>query len=347
MQSINGWIESDFNRALKMAKLPDISSANIGKLIFGKQVVGEVNQYLAYISTARKYSAKLSSGKPEKETPPRLKGQDIYFYNANARPDFWIKKIDLSGSTEAGLELTGLIENIVSDQRQIGKATTVAIQGRDKQTEFSLNGDLNYLDEIPQETFSMLYNGFPLNGMKIADSPVLPRSITKGSGRMSSQLALKGSQINSTTRFNGSGVGFEFAQKDNPDKFTQLMHGAFADISALSFTARVSGTQSNLKFNLDSNLDDLLMAKMRESVSGELEKARTKIRERIQDETDKYRSQLDKTIAENEARLQAEVNKYRSMLDARTQEIEAKKKEIEKQKNKLGDKVKDALKGLF
>lgn len=86
--SVDDWIKDDYKSAMSMAKLPDIDAQNIGKMIFGKQLVDQVNTYLGYAQQARRYSEKLISDETKDKNPPRLKGQDIYFYNKNARPDF-------------------------------------------------------------------------------------------------------------------------------------------------------------------------------------------------------------------------------------------------------------------
>ena len=98
---VDNWIQDDYTRALSLARIPQINAQNIGKLLFGHRVVDMFNNYLSYIALAREYTSGSEANEPEKQSPPRLQGQDIYFYTKNARPDFWIKKMNISGLTES------------------------------------------------------------------------------------------------------------------------------------------------------------------------------------------------------------------------------------------------------
>jgi len=124
---VDDWVKNDYAQAFSLAKIPEINAENIGKLLFGQGVVTQLNTYLGYIATARRYAGSSDSDKPEKKSPPRLKGQDIYFYNKHARPDFWIRKANLSGQTESKIAWEGIIRNIVTDQRLINSPTEIAV----------------------------------------------------------------------------------------------------------------------------------------------------------------------------------------------------------------------------
>ena len=148
LSDVDNWIKADYEQSMSLAKLPDFNTQNIAKLIFGKRIVNQVNTYLNYFATARHYAGKFKSDDPKKENPPRLKGQDIYFYSKEARPDFWIKQIKLSGQTPDKLSLAGDVHHIVSDQHIIGETTDFKVGGSTKTgLNLSANGELNYLDE--------------------------------------------------------------------------------------------------------------------------------------------------------------------------------------------------------
>jgi len=44
---VDDWIQDDYTRALSLAKIPEINAQNIGKLIFGRRVVDQFNNYLS------------------------------------------------------------------------------------------------------------------------------------------------------------------------------------------------------------------------------------------------------------------------------------------------------------
>ena len=182
IDNVENWIAEDYSRAFSLANIPEINAENIGKLIFGKNLVNQISTYLGYAALAREYthSNGSDSDTPKEKSPPRLKGQDIYFYNKNARPDFWIKKLNLSGQTESDLSWEGLATNIVSDQRQIGATTDIAIQGKNAGgVKLDLKGILNYLDPEPAESFEVKYSGFSLANYPLSASRMLPNKIKK------------------------------------------------------------------------------------------------------------------------------------------------------------------------
>jgi uncharacterized protein (TIGR03545 family) len=347
---VDDWVKGDYERAMAMAKLPDLNLQNIGKMIFGARLVSQVNQYLKYAATAREYGNKFKSDKPEKQSPPRLKGQNIYFYNKNARPDFWIKNITLSGQTNDGIGLKGEVKNIVSDQRQIGKTTDIFISGsKENAAAIAFNGVLNYLQEQPSELFNLKYSGFSLANTTLSASKLLPNKIQKGTGSVEANFMLQGDQLEGQIKFIGSNLTFDFGDQAVPkNKFDEIVQSIVHSINVIDLVAKIKGTKDDLAFSLNSNLDDLFIKKTKEILSTEVEAAKNKLKARVDAEVTKQRQKLDSLIKEKESQLTAEVEKYEQLIKQQTTMVEAKKKEIEKSitKNKgtLEKKAKDLLK---
>jgi len=250
---VDDWIEDDYSRALSLAKIPEINAQNIGKLIFGRRVVDMFNNYLGYVTLAREYTNSGEDDQP-KQSPPRLKGQDIYFYNENARPDFWIKKMDISGLTESKIAWAGLVKDVVSDQRLIGNTTEISIGGKnDEGTELSLDGVLNYLQPEPAESFSLNYSGFTLANYKLSDSPILPNKLSQGRGSVETVLDLKGNTIDGEISFSGNHLSFEFVDaKKEQNKLEEVMQSILKGINSVDFLAKVEGESDNLNFSISS-----------------------------------------------------------------------------------------------
>ncbi len=347
---VDDWISADYQRAMSMAKLPDLNMQNIGKMIFGTRLVNQVNYYLNYAGMARAYTDKFKSAEPGKESPPRLKGQNIYFYNKNARPDFWIKNMILSGQTNDGIALKGEVKNIVSDQRQIGKTTEFFVGGsKETAAAIALNGVLDYLQDQPVEQFNLKYDGFSLANTSLSESKLLPNKIQKGFGTIDASLSLHGDQVESQIKFTGNKLSFDFGdQEQSKNKFDQIVQSIVRSIDMIDLVARIKGTQDDLAFSLNSNLDDLFVNKTKEILSKEVDEAKNKIKARVDTEVAAQRQKLDNLIKEKESQLTAQVEKYEQMVNQQQAVIETKKKEIEKSitrdKGKLEKKAKDLLK---
>jgi len=347
---VDDWVAADYKSALSMAKLPEINTQNIGEMIFGENVVGQFSEYLGYVGEARTYANKMKSDDPDKQDPPRLKGQDIYFYNQHARPDYWIRNIDLSGKTEKEINLSGFVRNIVSDQRQIGTPTEFDIKGSsEKGAKVEMTGTLNYLEETPKENFNMLYAGFSLANTKISESDLLPSAVKKGLGKIESTVSLSGDNIDGKVKFVGQNLEFDLSRQPKPkNKMDEIIQSIVKSIDMLDVVMAISGKGDDLKFRINSNLDDLFVKKMNAILSGEVSAAKKKLKSKIDKEVNKYKSQLNGMIADKENIIKSEIKKYEDMINKQKDSINKKKKEIEdkikKEQGKQLNKVKDLLK---
>jgi uncharacterized protein (TIGR03545 family) len=346
---VDDWINDDYSRALSLAKIPEINAENISKMIFGERMVNQITTYLDYITTARKYSSGSDSDKPEKESPPRLMGQDIYFYNKNARPDFWIQKLNLTGQTSDNISLSGLVNNIVSDQRQIGKTTEINLEGKnDRDVKFALNGILDYLSETPGENIALHYSGFSLADYQISKSKLLPNKVESGKGNLRTKVTLKGDQINGEISFVGEKLKFSMAgSKEELNDIEEIIQSVIKSISSVDVSAKLSGTSNNLKFAIKSNLDKLLMDKIGSIVNERFEKAKKEITQRVDAEIGKYRTELDNLMKDKDRQLQKEMDKYKQMLESEKNRANVKKKEIEDIYEKEKSKIQDQIKNYF
>jgi uncharacterized protein (TIGR03545 family) len=347
---VDDWIKEDYSRALSLAKIPDINAENISKIIFGESFVNRITTYLDYIATARKYTSGSDSEIPEKESPPRLAGQDIYFYNKNARPDFWIRKLNLTGQIENNIRLGGLVNNIVSDQRQIGQTTEIDLEGKNDQgVRLILNGILDYLSEEPGENINLQYSGFSLADYQISKSKLLPNKVESGIGIVQSKIALRGDQIEGEVSLNGKKLKFDMSGLNNDlNEIEGIIQSVLKSISEVDVSAKVWGTSDNLHLSIKSNLDNLLMDKIGTIVNERFEKTKKEITQRVDDEIGKHRTELEKVMTEKENLLQSEMDKYKQMLDKEKNRADVKKKDIEdiyeKEKSKIEDKIKDFFK---
>ncbi|HEM48926.1 MAG TPA: TIGR03545 family protein, partial [Caldithrix sp.] len=353
LKQVDKWIKSDYERARSMAKLPDFSVGNIGMMLFGEQAAGRFNTYLGYAATARKYANKTKSDKPEKVKPPRLKGQDIPFPDKNARPDFWIKRLSLSGQTSDQLKLKGEVINITDNQQFIGKPTEADISGtRDDGAQLSLNAVFDYRNELPMETYNVNFTGFSMANTQLSKSSMLPNKLKTGTGNVLTSLKLEGESIKGKIDFVGDKLVFEFNEaKAKKNKIEQIIRDVLEGIKKIEFIAYVSGTRDDLDFRLSSNLDEEISKGLKASIAKEIEAARKKIEQRIDKEVGKYREQLDEVVKDKEAQLKAELDKYQEKVDQQRAKVDAKKKEIEdkidSEKKKLEKKAKNKLKNLL
>ena len=344
-----GWIKSDYKSALSEAKLPEFTAENIGKILFGKRIVSNLNQYLGYINTVREYYSGTESGDEEKvDDPPRLEGQDVYFYEENADPDFWLKNLDLSGVVGSNLNIAGTITDIVSDQRLIGKPTVFDISGGDDREQLSIEGALSYFSVVPSEKFIVSYLGMDLSGVKLSDSKLLPNTFSKGTGDLHAELNLEGESIEGVINFNAKNIAYNL-EKENVKAadLEKMVRKLISKVVEVDFTARIYGTQNEMKFSIKSNLDKLFTDNLKSMLGEEVDKLKTKINEKIDSVTAKYKNQLYGIVDKQQSKLNESLKKFGlqsvdldNLLNSKTGELDKKKKELEGSlKKKLLDKI--------
>lgn len=349
---IQSWIEDDYKQALRMAKLPELSRQNIARMLFGSALVHRFEQYLDYLQTTRHYLNKIQSDKPAKEKPPRLKGQDIYFYSPNGRPDFWLQHILLSGQTNDGLQLSGVLTDLISDQRFINRPTIIKIKGQSAgNRSFVLEGTLNYLNKTPHEIFNIEYAGFSLNNTQISNSPYLPSKVQKGVGNFQAKVELIGDTVLSEINFVARRLSFAPTTSQKLTYAQQLVMESLQQISLLDVKARITGQAGHWQIKINSNLDDLLLAQFKKKLSGELAKTQARLRQEIEKRTKPAQQKFLAFVEQKQQWLQLQVNKHEQQLKKIESELKQRQDEINNriktEKKKASKQVQKKLKSLF
>ncbi len=355
---ISGWIQQDYRRVLNLAQIPDISVRNVAKLLFGRQILDRIENATGYVGTARYYMSKVKSGKPEKEKKPRQRGQDIFFSAKRSWPKFWVQNTSLTGTILNGLQISGTISNIVSDQNLIGKPTVVEIGGtrRDKAS-VKLTGSLDYTGDTPAEKFELGIRQMPLANVQLTDFALLPSRIARGKGDISARLNFEGSSFTSDIDFTASNVQFDFAalpENINP-KIAELSRSIAQSINTIDLQATAKKSGEQFSFAINSNLDNLIAGRVKSLISGEVEQARQKLENRVRDEVATYRRQVEDLITAKEGEIRSRIEQVETEIQQRRRQLEAKKKELQERldaqkkalQDKLGKEAKDKLKNLL
>lgn len=349
IKQVDEWVATDYANILDKAQIPDLSAQNIGKMLFGESIINRFNEYLGYAAIARKYGVKLKSDKPEKEDPPRFKGQDIYFYRQNARPDFWLKNMNISGEYD-GLVLGGKALDIVSDQRLINKQTELEIAGSQNPVrEFAFNGNLNYLEDIPSEKFNLKYSGFSLNNISISESNMMPGKIESGIGSINALLDMEGDEIRSEISFAGDKLVVAQDESYKPaNKMQSIISETILSVTEMSVKAQITGKKDDYSISVKSNLDDLLAQKLKSIASREVNEAKEKLKNKLDQKITKSREELNSIVTTNKQKIEQQLDQYKQQIDDNMAMLNEKKKSVEdkidKEKKKAGNKLKDALK---
>jgi uncharacterized protein (TIGR03545 family) len=142
-KTLDQQIKTDISTIKTRFKIPKIDAASFTKSLFMSYLTPHMQKLDNYKALATKYLppkyAKMVNGeKIESEADdriqphPRNEGVIYEFPRTNGYPMFWIQKISLSSKSNSKADygdFTGLISNVTSNQRQIGKPTIIKING--------------------------------------------------------------------------------------------------------------------------------------------------------------------------------------------------------------------------
>jgi uncharacterized protein (TIGR03545 family) len=219
------------------------------------------------------------------------------------------------------------------------------MQGQGKNNAaLTINGEFNYLGELPTEVVNATYRGISLRNTKITDSDLIPNKLANGTGAIRAALTMKGDQILSDIGFIGSDITY-VTDKVPTNRWKKLFYEAVTDLNTLTVDVQLKGTAANYAMSLNSNLDQALAAALKKSVNKEIEKAKKKLTDRVDKEVAKYRSKLDGFVQGKEKAIRDQLKKYDKEIAKYTKMADDKTKKIEEEiKNKGTKKLKDLLK---
>lgn len=340
---VDDWIEDDYQRALSMAKLPDLSAQNIGKALFGENLLGDYAAYLEYVALAREYGSRLFDD--DEAEIPRYEGIDFDFTDKYDFPGFWFKNIKLSGTTNAGLSLSGQLENVSSAQSKTGQPLTFELGGRDENNvSLSLNGEFNYLEETPRESFVLNYDGFTLSKARLSGSELLPYELQSGIGELNVEFSIIGRRLDSRIDYLTRDLSFNFESAGEPNnRLESLVRTAIGSTDNIDITALIDNMDGPLRVRVRSNVDELFMNALRQTVSQEIELARQRIEAEVQSRVEGKKEELAAFKEEKEAEIRARYDTLQAKVQEQIDAVEAKKEELEEKKKELEDAIRNRI----
>lgn len=340
---VDEWVTDDYRRAMSLAKIPDLSAQNIGKLLFGENLLGDYAAYLTYIETAREYSSRLADDGTEKRE--RYEGVNYEFTDKYNWPDLWIRKIEVSGSTNNGIDLEGLVTDISNDQKQSGAPTLIDISGEGASGDrLTLEGELDYTEQDPRESFEMVYSGFNLKDTRISPSELLPYKLREGTGTVRAELDIVSRRIDSEISYIAENVSFDLGSAEGKNRIQDLIRSAISSTDRINVTGLIDNTEGPLRVRLRSNLDDLFVQALRETVSREITQAREKIENEVESRVEGKKEELIAFKQEKEAELRERAAEIRTKIDEQLKVVEEKQKALEEKKKELEDSLKNKIK---
>ncbi len=318
-------------------KLPTLDAKNLSQSLFGMDVLGQLQQARGYMEQARQYMPAKSAKAEEQPAPRNLhKGRDYAFGHPKGYPAFWLRRARLTSTLPGGKGLTGEITDVATDQPLVGRPMVAKLQGEMPQqgvTGIKAELVIDHTKPAAVERLAVSVGQYGVAGRSLVNSPNLTLAFAEASAGASFTAELRGEQVDIKANNQFRDVDFEMTAPSPVVR--EMMHASLDGLKTVDMNARVSGTWSDLKWNLSTNLGDAMARGMKRYLQDKMDEARKRIQAQVDARIAAQRAKLMKRRDEMEARLRSVVAEKQAQIDKLRAELEAKRKELEDKKAAL------------
>jgi len=355
-EQLRVWADNDYRALLKKARLPDLTFASAGRLLFGNSVLRQMDRIWTVVETARR----LMPAKTEKKKPVKTgrRGRTILFTPKHGFPSFLMRHMHVSGrtgtgSSDAGVNLSGDIRGITSQPRIYGNPAVLDLSGSNADgTALSLYGLFDHTLVQFRDTMRIRLTGLPVvrTGLSISDK--FPVALSSGSADMTAAVAAGPSSLGVTLDFSVNNASFDTGPESR-DLFIQTVQQICARLSTVTVRAVMTADTAGYSLRIDSNLDKELAAALRSMGSKALADAEKRLHAHISDLQKKHAQQLSPLTAQIQSSSLAPVLAYADSTAAMNTVLQGfleKAQKTLKEKSGTGNlegKAKDLLEGLL
>ncbi|MBC7419945.1 MAG: TIGR03545 family protein [Bdellovibrio sp.] len=345
-KNLDAQIKKDIDTLKSRFKIPKIDAASFAKSLFTDYLRPITQKIDRYKDMAEKYLppkfARMVKGenKPEKDEDAiqphaRAAGVTYEFPIKNGYPLFWIQKIRISSTSNAQADygdFKGLISDVTSNQRQIGRPTTLDIKGDFKSknvTGITAYAELNNTAAEPLIKFTFGVASYVLQNLELMKSPDGQISIPKSNTSLQASGEIAGFKtydIKFKNQFNN--VSFNVATADKT--VNEILTQTLSTVNQFDLVASAKGPLANLDIEISSSLGADLQRSFENLLKGKIADANDKLQKSINAEIGKLKDQLDGQTSAIKNQAQGEINKVQAQLEGQKKLAEEKVNEAKK-----------------
>ncbi len=332
-------VKSDYKEIEAVAKIPDIDTKNMAAFIFGESVVKRVNRFIEISKKIAYYKKKLNQLNQKNQKPDRQEGEYIEFSDKYNFPNFWIKHTLFSGDLDSETNISGSIDDIVSNQQLINATTKATIDGKLSQNRsFQVNAKIDMREKNNPDHYDLVYNNLPMRNINFSGTNLFPYKIEKGRAAVDSKLEITGGKFKGNLNLQGEKVIFQKTTSKNT-RIIDLIDQTVQNLDNLTLSAKFS----NNNFHLNSNIDNIFNKELKNYINKNVAAAKKQLRGEI-DKKVKSAEQEFYTFKKNStADVEKKINTLQREIDKYLEELDNKKSKTEKEIKKKGQKALDDL----
>ncbi len=356
--SVDKNLQKDIDRAKQLAHLKDLNVKDVSLILFGEPLVRKVEKILGYVALARKYipSTSLTKSKPEKTSPPRLKGQDIYFPFHYRYPKFLLRNAKFSAATAAGdtakaYFIEGNLTGLTNQPAVYGLPTKLNFNlMRVDGNRYAISSSFDHREEIPRDTVKLQAKNFRMGKIMLKKQKYFPIALSANKGDVELAGLFIGDKIDLSLNLVASPVKFIF-ENEAKEKVSKIIRDVLNGINQINLNAELIGETQDYQLKMNSNVDKVLANQIKLTLAKNLREAQLQVENYVRQQADLRRQKVEEVVRKNREALLAKMDMAKKMIEEKQKEFDEKKKQLEQkleeEKKKLENKAKNKLKQMF
>ncbi len=318
--------QRDYAFARGLLKLPTLDAPEIGLALFAPSAVAQFQRALYWTQLAKAHMPPGLQPRAD-DGPPRRRrsGSTVRFPRERALPGFLLRTAELSflldPTAAQPKRYAGRLTGLTSDPAVYGRPTLFEASA----PAVTAGAMLDHVHATARDTAGATIQGVKLSPMHL---PSLPMTLDPGQGTTQLGFALRGDTIRARWGIRSTHVRWSRDSAARSSTGADLLWRTLSGITDLQVDAGVTGTLSQPRLVVRSNLDDAIAARLRTMLGEEAAVAERKLRAEVD-------RQVDPAIAPVRARvttLQTDVTKrladQRARLDQAQKDLEARLREL-------------------
>lgn len=350
-------IKKDIQDIEARLKIPKLDAKNLTQAVFmqyASPYLAKVNRYKATADQYLPPNLLKKKGQDEAEIKPhpRAHGVVYEFGKPNAYPMFWLKRIKISSeANEAGQgKIQGLVTDITSNQKLIGKPTVIDIEGDFPSNKiYGLKTKIS-LDGRPEPSlidFTFNVRDYFLASTQLIQSSDVDLALEQSNIQVQSSGSLVGLNVlNYKMEQNLRQAKYDVNAKN--EVLAEVLKETFAKLPQININLALTGSLPLPSLNLTSNFGSELEKGLRLQVQRKIDEAKKSIEAMIRSKIGDQKSKLDQQYSAFKNQFESEVKKVQILIEAEKKSAENKantsKKSAEADaRKKLEDEARKAL----
>ena len=321
--------QRDYAFARSLLKLPSLDAPEIGVALFAPSAVAQFERALYWTQLAR---AHMPPGLlPRADAGPqraRRAGTTVRFPREHALPGFLLRTAELSFQLDPTApepkRYAGRLTGLTSDPALYGRPTLFEASA----PAVHAGAMLDHVRATPRDTAGATVQGVRLPAFPL---PSLPVRLDPGQGTVQLGFALRGDTIRARWAVRPPPVQWA---RDSPagggggSPVADLLWRTVSGISDLQVDAGVTGTLTQPRLSVRSNLDEAIAARLRAMLGEEVAGAERRLRGEVDRQVDPVIAPVRARVTALQTEVTGRLSQQRGRLDQAQKDLEARLREL-------------------